>query len=189
MNTNLSLGIIVFFLWSTFSSWYYVCQIKGLCLESTPLDQKQILSVVPTSEEKDSVIKAEVVEPIKTEESQPTFLPISISEDNIYFKKNSSNFLNTSYVQSFTEELKAEINNREVEIRIVGFTCDLGRAKYNLKLGQLRAEAMQKYLVSNSINPSKFDIQSKGEEEAVSGTEEERQKNRKVSIIIKSIDQ
>ncbi|SMD33109.1 OmpA family protein [Reichenbachiella faecimaris] len=177
MNINLTLGAIVFLLWSTFSSWYYVCQIKGLCLESTTEVETPIKTEVPTPPVAEPVVEV------------PTLPPISLVEDRIYFDKNSTTLLDPAYVEQVTTRIKSAIEGREVDISIVGYTCDLGRQVYNQNLGLRRAEAIQTFLEDRNIGNSKFEISSKGESEATPGTEEQRQKDRKVSITIKSTDQ
>lgn len=178
MNINLTLGVIVFLLWSTLSSWYYVCKIKGLCLESTTDVETPIVDNAPE-------------QPIseKPKKEEPKLKPISISEDQIYFVKNSTNFLDTAYVEGMTAQIKSEIEGREVNISIVGYTCNLGKEEYNQRLGLMRATALQAFFESRNLDQSKFEITSKGESEALGKTEAQRKKDRKVTITIKSTDQ
>ncbi|MEP2025964.1 MAG: OmpA family protein [Reichenbachiella sp.] len=179
MNINLTLGAVVFLLWSTFSTWYYVCQIKGLCLESTTDVETPMANVAPTQPP---------AEPAVEVKEEPVLQPILITEDQIYFAKNSTQFLDPTYVESVATNLKSEIEGRTVDISIVGYTCDLGREAYNYQLGLDRAEAIQNFLENRNIENSNFKTSSKGESEASPGTEEQRQKDRKVSITIKSTD-
>lgn len=180
MNINLTLGAIVFLLWSTFSSWYYVCKIKGLCPESTT--EVEIPAEVESPDQP-------ILEPVVEEIEETILQPISIIEDQIYFSKNSVDFLDTTYVEEFTSKITSDIEGRAVDISIVGYTCDLGRENYNHQLGLRRAEAMKSFLENRNMGNSTFQISSKGESEAEPGTEERRQKDRKVSITIKSTDQ
>lgn len=176
MNINLTLGAIVFLAWSTFSSWYYVCKIKGLCLEPT----KEVVAV--------PVEKTSTPPPPETPK-EPVVEPINIYEDQILFSKSSTNFIDPAYVESFTSKVKTKIEGRAVEVSIVGYTCDLGSAKYNQALGLRRAESVQTYLESKNIDYSTIKVSSKGESESQPGTEAQRQKVRKVSITIKSTNQ
>lgn len=178
MNLNFFLGGILFLLWSTFSSWYYVCQIKGLCPET----EISIPSQTEIAVAKDELV-TETVEPEK-----PAPSPILIEEDKIYFIKNTTQFVEPEKVSLWIEGLVPEVEGRGMAIHIVGHTCDLGSESYNLDLGQRRADAMKVYLQSQ-LNNVQYQTQSKGESEASPGTENQRQLNRKVSITIKSIDQ
>jgi outer membrane protein OmpA-like peptidoglycan-associated protein len=183
MNSNIILGGITFLLWSTVSSWYYVCNIKGLCNE---VDQIEVETISPPVVEEQKEVKMAELAPVAEEE--PTLVQINIKEEKIYFLINSSAFLDQSYMDQFLQDLMPQIKDRTVEIEIVGFTCDLGKASYNLELGLQRAKAVKAYLIKNSITSTKIEVSSKGEIPAVAGTEEERKQNRKVSITIKSID-
>lgn len=178
MNINLTLGAIIFLIWSTFSSWYYVCKIKGLCPEAT-------IEIETPIEEPEKPISEPVVEEMK----EPVLQPINISEDKIYFLKNSTNFLDPAYVEDITSSMISEIEGREVSIAIVGYTCNLGREEYNQELGLRRAQFIQTFLEGKNIDNSTIEISSKGESEAQGKTEEQRRKERKVSITIKSTDQ
>ena len=187
MNSNLTLGSIVFLLWSSLSGWYYVCQIKGLCFEPG-LSSEKVDESFPVNEGIPKTIEAKAADTtsVVAEVSVPSV--IDITEQKIYFTINSTKFLDQTYVENFTNNLKNEIEGRDVEINIVGFTCDIGKARYNLELGLKRAKAMQAFLNANDIYSSKFEVISLGEIPSKENTDEERQKNRKVTITIKSID-
>lgn len=188
MNINLIFGTLVFLLWSSFSSWYYVCKIKGLCLEREPIVLNEMEPPVVV-EEPDTKVRVASVDTVAVEIAEPRLAPINRTEDKIYFLKNSTEFVDEKYVQSFASGLKSAVEGRQFEVTIVGFTCDLGRENYNLTLGQQRAEAMQAYLKNQNVNPAKFELLSKGESEASADSKADRQKDRKVSITIKSTDQ
>ncbi|MEO9966315.1 MAG: OmpA family protein [Reichenbachiella sp.] len=194
MNLNLTLGALLFILWSSFSSWYYVCKIKGLCLEDVTDPQKEVVDIPTKDPEPDPDLKADpepepvVMDTVSQEPVKP-LAPIEINEDKIYFKKNSTSFVDEKYVERFSENLKSTIADRSVEISIIGATCDLGSQSYNLELGERRAAAMRQYLENRDIRPSRYEVSSVGESEAVAGTEEIRKSFRRVSITIKSIDQ
>lgn len=54
--------------------------------------------------------------------------------------------------------------NREIRIRIEGNTDERGSDEYNLALGQRRAAAAKRYLVTRGIEEGRIDIVSYGEE-------------------------
>lgn len=185
MNSNLTLGILAFLIWSGLSTWYYTCEISGLCFE-TDLSTEQMAestsaaALVPKNIEPDSVV---------TIEKQPALQAINLTEDKIYFNINSTDFLDRPYVDQFVESLLLQIEDRDVQINIIGSTCDLGKANYNLDLGLKRAKVMQVFLNSKNIELSKIAVDTEGEIPSVDDSKEERQRNRRVSINIKSVDQ
>ena len=63
--------------------------------------------------------------------------------------------------------------NAALRIRIAGHTDDRGSDEYNLALGQRRAAAVQRYLVSRGVDASRFETVSFGKERpAVQGEDE-----------------
>ena len=179
MNLNILLGTITFLVWSTLSSWFYVCNIKGMCNEIPTI------AVTLTPDPVLAPIKAPskvVSAPVKEKRLEA----IKIVEEDIFFAINSSQFLDSDYVKLFVSDLKEKTEGRTIEISIKGYTCDLGNSKYNLALGLQRAQALQSYLSSQGVNNIK--VSSGGEIASVDGTDEERANHRKVSITIKSID-
>lgn len=184
MNSNLTLGILAFLAWSCFSIWYYVCEIKGLCYEtalSTEKAEESSSRLATFSETPKPDTAVAVIE-------KPILQTINITEEKIYFNINSVDFLNPAYVEDFAQNLKAKIEGRDIEINIIGSTCDLGKADYNQKLGLQRAKTMLQFLNNNEITSSKIEVSSQGEISSINGTKEERQKNRKVLVTIKSTD-
>jgi len=63
--------------------------------------------------------------------------------------------------------------NSALRLRIAGHTDDRGSDEYNLALGQRRAAAVQRYLVSHGVDASRFETVSFGKERpAVQGEDE-----------------
>jgi len=184
MNTNLLFGTIAFLLWSVFSTWVYVCQIKGLCLET-----ENTMAVVTVAEEpiKKTVERKPFVDTTKV---KPRLLPINIEDGNIFFLINTAEFLDQALADRFVKETLPVLSSRQYSIEIVGYTCDLGSAQYNQKLGLERAKTMQTFLSDVGIKSEKTEIKTGGEIQIISknNAENERQSNRKVTITIKSID-
>ncbi len=72
-------------------------------------------------------------------------------------------------------------------IVLKGFTCNIGRVEYNLKLAKERVEAVKKYIVEKlKIDPTLIESYFYGENncEFDNTTEESRKKNRRVTITI-----
>jgi len=76
--------------------------------------------------------------------------------------------------------------NMAVRLRIAGHTDDRGSDSYNLALGQRRAAAVQRYLVSRGIDASRFETVSFGKERPVAQGEDESawSKNRRAEFEI-----
>ncbi len=75
-----------------------------------------------------------------------------------------------------------------VEIILEGHADSTGRKSYNYKLSRRRAEAVQRFLMSEiGLGPEYFKLRAYGEDRpiATNATREGRQKNRRVDIIFK----
>lgn len=75
-----------------------------------------------------------------------------------------------------------------MRILIVAHTDEVGKAKYNKKLSQARAEATAQYLKDQGINPQRLEAKGVGSSEpkvaCTNCTEEENQQNRRSEFII-----
>ncbi len=187
-HSNQTAGAIVFLIWSLLCSWHYACHIKGQCARTIATAE-----IIPTSlpspieaPEPKAEITEEDIEPEEIVSS--TLEPISIVDEEFYFQFDSDQVANSPGVEEFINNLKTQIKGRKVAISIVGSTCDLGRAEYNQKLGLERARAFKDILDLNGVSAEWFDVSSIGEIASVTGTQAEREKNRKVTITIKSLD-
>lgn len=113
---------------------------------------------------------------------------IKDSYDNLLFEINKSIILPVSY--PFLNELASALNdNLEYKLDIIGHTDNVGTNESNLTLSQNRAKAVQDYLISEKVLPSR--ITSKGEGEsspiATNDTLEGRTKNRRVEFKLAKI--
>lgn len=181
MNTNVLTGVITFFAWSIFSTWYYVNFIKDF----------------------DKPVAAEVVEPPVTKEAPREGLSTSPSADSLTtslapallevsrqftFHRNSVELIEADALRQFADSLKEVLQNRATAVSITGHACDLGTAAHNLALGEKRAAFVAGELKSTGLQLSSIETDSKGEAEPAlpNTSEENRTKNRRVTITIKS---
>lgn len=76
--------------------------------------------------------------------------------------------------------------NPGVKVRIEGHCDERGSDEYNLALGERRAQAAQKYLVSLGIDPDRLDIISYGEEKPLDPGSDEAawSKNRRAEFVV-----
>lgn len=76
--------------------------------------------------------------------------------------------------------------NPRLKLQIQGHTDDQGGDEYNLKLSQLRADAIRNYIISKEIDPNRLEAVGFGKTKPlVEGkTEEAREKNRRVAFVV-----
>ncbi len=74
----------------------------------------------------------------------------------------------------------------DVNIQIIGHTCDIGSAAANIKVGAARAQAATNYLVSKGVAAARISTSSAGATQPLvpNTSEENRRKNRRVTIIL-----
>lgn len=80
----------------------------------------------------------------------------------------------------------------EAKVQIEGHTDDVGDDSYNLELSKKRANAVMTYLVENfRINPKRLTATGYGETRPIASnqTTEGRQKNRRVDIVLLTVDE
>ena len=177
MKTTIWTGILVFIGWAIFSNYWYVCKIKDLCGdELTAITQTDESYTMP-----DTTAERRIAE---EEAEKEAALIRSIEQTVIYFAFDSSFVLNESQLGNLT----SEVNTLLPEIIVLeGHCCDIGTEAYNMKLGQRRADRVKRALISQGLAADNISTVSYGEEQpAVPNTSEEnREKNRRVEIIIK----
>ena len=119
---------------------------------------------------------------IKKEEPKPVAVSINLLGDTL-FDFDKATLKDTLSLDTVVDNL----SGMEVEsISVVGHTDSTGTEKYNLKLGQKRADAVKDYLVSKGVDGEKIVTDSKGESEPVADnkTREGRKQNRRVTVTV-----
>ncbi|MDR0832606.1 MAG: OmpA family protein [Candidatus Symbiothrix sp.] len=88
-----------------------------------------------------------------------------------------------STLDQYVELLQA---NPQINVEIIGHTCDTGSDAVNLRVGQQRADFAKDYLVKQGISPDRLHTSSKGESEPAfpNTSKENRKKNRRLEIKI-----
>lgn len=112
-------------------------------------------------------------------------LPMKITLTNVLFESGKA-VLQTSSYKSLNELALFMKRKVSMEIRIEGYTDDVGEEQANKILSQNRAETVMKYLVGKGIAARRMSALGKGEEEPVASndTEAGRRKNRRTEIHI-----
>jgi outer membrane protein OmpA-like peptidoglycan-associated protein len=171
----LIVGFIVFVGWSVFSTYIYVCKIKGLC----PQSQTTLVEVVNQNE-------ALISEPkVEEKEVEKATMPKDLV---IYFAFDKSEFNSGVEASKYYDESNAYIlQNTQAKLNITGHADAVGSVEYNQALGLRRAQTMQMYFERKGIPASKIKIESKGEKEPVAdnSSDEGRAKNRRTVVTIK----
>lgn len=171
----LTFGFIAFFVWSSLSTYLYVCKIKRLCGETITMQYR-----------------APVHEPVVALDTvivSPSKIAVVPEKEFIYFDFDKSEFKSAGIPNSYINESNAFLNeNADARISITGHADAIGTTEYNYKLGYKRAESVQYYFESKGIPKGKIIIESKGENVPVGDntTSNGREKNRRTEIIIKN---
>ncbi len=106
--------------------------------------------------------------------------------DKVYFQTGKTTIRTVSY--GLLDEVASVINGHpEVKkIAIEGHTDSVGKASFNTKLSQGRAEAVRKYLVEKGVEPSRLSAKGYGESQPIADnkTPRGREQNRRVEFKI-----
>lgn len=165
---KLLIGILLFLLWMSLSTWYYTSHLFPLWHPA----EETVPSVDPPTE------------------SPPETATLPEIPDAIvlYFDFDKSVILPSANLESF---LNSSIDYMEADTNaclvLTGYTCSIGSESYNMELGKRRALAVQTYFLDHGCSTHCTIVSSKGETEAVAdnSTMEGRKKNRRVTVHIK----
>jgi len=111
---------------------------------------------------------------------------VLMTDDSVRFETDKSDLSDSARASlaNFAQRLKAE--NRNVHIEVVGHADATGRTEHNLRLGQLRADAVMRFLHSQGVSLRRMTAISYGEHmpkaanEAAAG----RAENRRVVLVV-----
>jgi len=170
----LIIGFFVFISWSAFSTYIYVCKIKGLCYDYT-------ITKADVVEQKD----IDSIDPLDKPLIQQITMPENLS---IYFAYNKSEIILVEGANDYFDASNAYLEqNNLAKLSIIGHTDKIGTSEYNQGLGYRRAQSMQHYFENKGIPANRIIIESKGEKEpaADNNTKKGRADNRRTVITIK----
>jgi len=168
-------GLLVFIAWSTFSTYIYVCKIKGLCYEPIAMQVSEI-------NHNEKIVADTLSKP------QPEVKAIVPKVFIAYFDFDKSEFYSNEESEKYFIESKNYLDqNLEARLSIIGHTDATGTISYNQALGFRRAQSLQHYFESKGMLANKIIIESKGENEPVSDNKlvKGRTLNRRTVITIK----
>lgn len=105
--------------------------------------------------------------------------------NNLFFEYNSAELLKSSHPE--LDRVAYFLKNYPIHlVEVSGHTDSIGNPEYNQKLSEKRANAVRDYLINKGIEPKKLEAKGYGKEEPIASneTEEGRQKNRRVELLI-----
>lgn len=175
----LFIGILLFLIWSSLSTWYYVCHVNDFC---DGLEVSQQVSETETQPETDSTAVAEA-------EPAEEITPLPPENLIINFADNRSDFKSVEEISRFLSECKAYLEKEPgTMLNITGHADATGTATYNQALGMRRAESVKSYFVGQGIPAEIIETSSMGESEPVAdnATPQGKAKNRRTEIFIKN---
>lgn len=109
---------------------------------------------------------------------------VTLTDDKVKFGSGQAKLTDAGkeVLDNFISQLKAE--NRNVFVEIQGHTDNQGGEEYNIKLGEMRAEIVRRYLSENGIPLHRISTISYGESRPITDnkTKDGRSKNRRVVI-------
>ena len=175
---SLFIGILLFLIWSSLSTWYYVRHVSDFS------DGPEVSQQVSEPETQPKTDSAAVAETEPAEEILP--LPENLI---IQFAYNRSDFKPVEETSRFLSECKAYLEKEPgTKIDITGHADATGTTTYNQALGMRRAESVKSYLVGQGIPAEMIEASSMGESVPVAdnATPQGRAKNRRTEIFIKN---
>lgn len=161
--------------------------------EQLPVEPVKI-EIIPDKEEVESIATdtiseepTETVTIVVVEEEIDWRLIASQKASQIghHFNKNNSS-LDDNSDTSLSELSEIIKNNPDINLLIIGHTCDLGSEEINQRLGLRRAESLKEKLIEQGIPASRITTESRYYLEPLvpNTSEENRAKNRRVEVKI-----
>ncbi len=171
----ITMGILVFICWASFSTFVYVCKIKGLCNEGK-------IVFVDTFKVDDALDSDSLSE-------TATFMPLKPDSLVIYFAFDKAEFVSDSAISDYYEKSNSYIlQNSTSKLLITGHADSKGSDEYNYSLGYRRAQSVMTYLQNRGISAERIEVETKGEKDPQesNNTDEGRTRNRRATVIIKN---
>jgi len=123
--------------------------------------------------------------PVQQTQKSSTTEQLQSALNKIYFDFDSAD-VSESARDTLSNNAAEMMKDKSVKFRIEGNCDERGSTEYNLALGERRAKAARKYLVTMGVKPERLSVISYGEEKpAVQGSDESAwAKNRRDEFVI-----
>lgn len=150
-----------------------------------------IIEEVPTPEpivETPIAKEIPVIEPAPVIEEKPQPKEIDLSAFNASIKFSLDN---VTIDDKFKTDLNKIINtlkeNPNLNIKIIGHSCDMGTEQVKKDISVKRAQIVQKYIIDNGISSNRLEVIGKSDSESLAPNNSitNRQQNRRVEFMIK----
>lgn len=193
------IGILVFVGWSVGCSYWYMCQIKGLCPENWSISGAVSNSFTPTtapaqngSATLDSVDQKQTTQsPQQSPNSDPETIPSSLAQPfTILFAFAGPTADVKAALDAYLPELTGYLKKYpNCKAKLTGYTDDTAAKENNLKLSQRRCDAIADMLKREGISENQIISEPLGEANPVASndTPEGRRLNRRVVISIQDL--
>jgi general secretion pathway protein A len=125
----------------------------------------------------------------RTEDNLPKAVPLPLPTQTIVIRfVHDSNFFNPQDISKLREFAGILSSHPEAVAKITGYTDSSGNAGYNAKLSEFRANIVKGFLLGQGVPTTQMKVKGLGilNPVASNGTEEGRQKNRRVEIKVVS---
>lgn len=161
-------------------------QLVGIVSSEEPKESNKLNNTSTDSDKPVSIKEGETATKVTSKSSQePAFYDTNIKKLSVTFHKSSSKLLDLDYdaVNDIIYNLK---KNNTKRIIVEGFSSSEGDIYFNQHLSETRARVFMAYLISKGISKQQISAIGKGIKNPVASneTELERQKNRRVELIL-----
>ncbi|MGL4632543.1 MAG: OmpA family protein [Leadbetterella sp.] len=115
----------------------------------------------------------------------PIEVGVAVQLNNIFFQFGKADLEEVSFLE--LDRIANKLNKSpSMVIEVQGHTDNVGSAEANLRLSQLRADAVRDYLISKKVSPLKVKSTGLGESQPIASnaTSEGQAKNRRVEILV-----
>lgn len=128
----------------------------------------------------------------KVVETAPVKKELTVDERNyiekkpLVFQEIGNTNVTTELAVRLDEIAKILKSNKDIDLNITGYTCDIGTKERNLEIGMQRAESVANYLKNKGIEPNRMHLFSKGENEPLvpNTPAENKPLNRRVMLLL-----
>ncbi len=169
------IGSMAFLLWSSASTYYYICKIKGLCAENkVQVLESRIITPKPVTK---------IIEPPKSV-SNKIESPGSYVLNHGY---NHYDFIKDENFNNYLDKVELYLSQYpNSKISVTGYTDNIASESSNIDLGVMRANFIKDYIHNQGIPENSISTLSEGELSPVADnqTKAGRAQNRRTQIEI-----
>lgn len=110
-----------------------------------------------------------IVQPVQTIVTEQDKKVAKEAVDNLQFDFGKATIRPTSY--ETLDNLASLLKERNISLKLAGYTDNMGPDAVNLRISRERAEAVRTYLISRGVNPSKIQANGYGKENPIASND------------------